>query len=67
MGNTRLTGELRERAAADLATKYEAGASIRTLADQTGRSYGLIRQLLEEAGVTLRPRGGNHRSHGGDA
>lgn len=54
----RLTGDLRERAAADLAAKYRAGASIRTLADQTGRSYGLIRQLLQEARVPLRPRGG---------
>jgi transposase len=46
--------ELREA----LKHAYLAGASIRELAEQTGRSYGFCNRLLHEANVTLRPRGG---------
>jgi predicted transcriptional regulator len=57
----RVTGEERDRVAADLAKKYERGASIRSLAEQTGRSYGFVHRILTEAGVSLRGRGGATR------
>jgi hypothetical protein len=57
----RVTGEERDRVAADLAKKYERGASIRALAEQTGRSYGFVHRVLTEAGVSLRGRGGATR------
>lgn len=46
--------ELREA----LKVRYQAGSSIRELAEETGRSYGFCNRLLHEANVTLRPRGG---------
>ena len=46
----------------ELRSAYEGGASIRTLAASTGRSYGSVHSLLREAGCTMRSRGGpNHR------
>lgn len=47
--------ELREA----LKVRYLAGASIRELAEETGRSYGFCNRLLHEANVALRPRGGS--------
>jgi hypothetical protein len=44
------------------AEKYDAGASIRALAEDTGRSYGFIHRILTETGVTLRGGGGATRS-----
>jgi hypothetical protein len=58
---SRVTGGERDRLAADLRRKYDAGASIRALADSTGRSYGFIHRMLTESGVTLRGRGGATR------
>lgn len=55
---TRVTGADRDSLTADLRKKYENGASIRELADETGRSYGFVHRLLGESGVTLRGRGG---------
>jgi hypothetical protein len=40
---------------------YAQGATIRSVADQLGRSYGGTRALLLEAGVTLRAPGGGRR------
>ncbi|HTR68775.1 MAG TPA: helix-turn-helix domain-containing protein [Mycobacteriales bacterium] len=57
----RVTGDDREQLAAMLTKKYEGGASIRTLARATGRSYGFVHRVLSEAGVTLRGRGGATR------
>lgn len=45
----------------DLKAKYERGATIRALAEATGRSYGWVHRLLEESGVTLRAPGGGVR------
>ncbi|MEU7206677.1 helix-turn-helix domain-containing protein [Streptomyces sp. NPDC045470] len=56
-----VTGAAREKLAADLKKKYVSGASIRALAEETGRSYGFVHRLLSESGVTLRGRGGNTR------
>jgi predicted transcriptional regulator len=57
----RITGSTRTRMAADLKKKYEKGASIRTLARLTGRSYGFVHRILSESGVQLRARGGSLR------
>ncbi|MFN8169915.1 MAG: helix-turn-helix domain-containing protein [Candidatus Nanopelagicales bacterium] len=57
----RVSGGEREKLAADLTKKYVAGASIRDLAESTGRSYGFVHRLLSENGVALRGRGGATR------
>jgi hypothetical protein len=58
---SRVTGDARSQLATDLKTKYEAGESIRALAQSTGRSYGFVHRMLSESGVTLRGRGGATR------
>jgi transposase-like protein len=57
----RITGSTRDKLAADLKKMYEKGASIRSLAESMGRSYGFVHRILGESGVTLRGRGGNTR------
>ncbi|WEP00044.1 helix-turn-helix domain-containing protein [Streptomyces sp. FXJ1.172] len=61
----RITGEARDRLASELKKAYEGGASIRALAEDTGRSYGFVHRILTEAGVSLRNRGGAPRSRPG--
>jgi hypothetical protein len=58
---SRVTGTERDKLTAALAKKYAGGASIRSLADSTGRSYGFIHRVLSESGVRLRGRGGATR------
>ncbi|MFF1401321.1 helix-turn-helix domain-containing protein [Streptomyces sp. NPDC058287] len=58
----RLTGPERDKLAGELKTAYESGASIRALAQGTGRSYGFVHSILTEAGTTLRGRGGATRT-----
>lgn len=57
----RIAGERRAQLATDLKTQYEQGASIRALAETTGRSYGFVHQVLGEAEATLRGRGRTSR------
>ncbi len=57
----RITGGERSKLATDLTRKYTGGASIRTLAAETGRSYGFVHRVLSESGVELRGRGGATR------
>lgn len=57
----RITGSTKDKLAADLRKKYEQGASIRALAESTGRSYGFVHRVLSESGVQLRGRGGATR------
>ena len=57
----RVTGGERNKLANDLKKKYNSGASIRELAESTGRSYGFVHRVLTESGVTLRGRGGATR------
>ncbi|HET7899781.1 MAG TPA: helix-turn-helix domain-containing protein [Candidatus Nanopelagicales bacterium] len=57
----RVSGNERDKLAVDLKKKYTAGASIRDLAEQTGRSYGFVHRVLSESGVALRGRGGATR------
>ena len=54
----RITGDDRARLSALLEERYVAGASIRALATETGRSYGFVHRILVDAGVELRGRGG---------
>jgi predicted transcriptional regulator len=58
---SRVTGTERDKLTATLAKHYLSGASIRELADSTGRSYGFIHRVLSESGVRLRGRGGATR------
>ena len=58
---SRVTGGDRDKLAADLKRKYEAGQSIRLLAETSGRSYGFVHRILSESGATLRGRGGATR------
>ncbi len=58
----RLTGADRAKLADELAERYAAGASIRALAEETGRSYGFVHRILSESDVPLRGRGGATRS-----
>ena len=57
----RVTGGERNKLANDLKKKCNSGASIRELAESTGRSYGFVHRVLTESGVTLRGRGGATR------
>ncbi|MEU6346519.1 helix-turn-helix domain-containing protein [Streptomyces sp. NPDC046977] len=59
---TKVTGAERVKLATELSAAYHGGASIRTLAESTGRSYGFVHRLLTESGVTLRTRGGAPRA-----
>ncbi len=54
----RITGAEREQLGDRLSKQYLAGASIRELASQTGRSYGFVHRMLVDSGVKLRSRGG---------
>ena len=58
---TRVTGDDRNKLADDLKKRYEAGESIRVLAQSSGRSYGFVHRILTESGATLRGRGGATR------
>lgn len=46
---------------AELKARYDAGSSVRALADDTGYSIQRIRSLLERSDTTMRPRGRNAR------
>lgn len=58
---SRVTGAERDKLAADLRKKYDAGQSIRLLAESSGRSYGFVHRILSESGTSLRGRGGATR------
>jgi hypothetical protein len=57
----RVTGADRTRLQGDLKKKYSSGQSIRSIAEDTGRSYGFVHRMLVESGVSLRGRGGATR------
>lgn len=61
---SRVAGDQRTKLAAEFQRRYEAGASIRSIADESGRSYGFVQGLLKETGVHLRGRGGATRGRG---
>jgi predicted transcriptional regulator len=57
----RVVGPGRTKLGSDLKKKYDSDASIRKLAEETGRSYGFVHRLLAESGVCFRGRGGGQR------
>ncbi len=57
----RVTGDNRSALADELKDRYAGGASIRTLAAETGRSYGFVHRILSETETPLRSRGGATR------
>lgn len=59
--SARITGPSRADLQAELKERYQAGASIRSIAREMGRSYGFVRNILAESEVELRGRGGAHR------
>lgn len=58
--NSRLSDKERKVFAQQVVAAYtgEQQGAIRQIADETGRSYGMIHRLLSQAGVRFRPRGG---------
>jgi lambda repressor-like predicted transcriptional regulator len=58
----RMVGVARDTLATTLRAEYEQGATIRDLAERTGRSYGFVQRVLAEAGVT-RARGKAKRTN----
>ena len=58
---SRITGDSRNDLASSLVQRYERGESIRSLADDIGRSYGFVHGVLAESGVAMRSRGGATR------
>jgi len=56
-GRRYLTGAARAQFASELKPRYEAGATIRQLAEETGYSYGNVANLLRLAGTRMRPKG----------
>ena len=55
---SRLTAEQRRTLRRTVAQRYATGASIRTIAGEVSRSYGLVYRLLQEANVKRRSRSG---------
>ena len=53
-----IVGEARVNLREELEGKFTEGDTIRALAEEFGRSYGLVRTLPMEAGVPLRRPGG---------
>jgi transposase len=60
----RITGKKRKTAASSIKARYARGASIRDIAESTGRSYGFIHKILMENGTSLRGRGGPNHTGG---
>ncbi|HZZ49060.1 MAG TPA: helix-turn-helix domain-containing protein [Pseudonocardia sp.] len=54
----RLAENQRNKIGAELLRRYEQGRSVREICTETGYSIGRVRRLLQDAGVTFRPRGG---------
>jgi Helix-turn-helix domain len=54
----KITGPQRDELVDEWRKQYQAGRSIREIAHGSGRSYGFVRQVIAESGVSLRSRGG---------
>ena len=57
----RITGDQRSTLGAAFGQRYAGGESIRSIAQDTGRSYGFVHGVLKETGAPLRGRGGATR------
>jgi predicted transcriptional regulator len=55
---TQLRGDARDELRESVRGRYQDGKSVRDIAREEDRSYGLIHRLLIESGVVFRPRGG---------
>ena len=64
---SRITGEGRKNLAATLVERYKKGESIRSMAQDIGRSYGFVHGVLAESGVQMRSRGGATRGAAAEA
>lgn len=62
---SRIVGPDRDKLAGELRKKYDKGASIRVLAESSGRSYGFVHRILKDSGTALRGRGGATRGKKG--
>ena len=58
---SRISGTQRTTLASEYAERYKGGESIRRIAEEAGRSYGFVHNVLKESGVALRGRGGATR------
>lgn len=54
---TRQSAEQRAELIRFVAERYEAGSSLRELAELTGRAQTAVRRALDQAGLPRRPRG----------
>lgn len=54
--------QINEELNAEIARLYGGGKSVRVIAAEVGRSYGYVHQVLTEARVTFRPRGGHRKA-----
>lgn len=64
---SRITGDGRKDLAGSLVERYQRGESIRSMAEDIGRSYGFVHGVLTEAGVQMRTRGGATRGPAAEA
>ena len=64
---SRITGEGRKSLAETLVERYQRGESIRSMAEDIGRSYGFVHGGLAESGVQMRSRGGATRGAAAEA
>lgn len=59
LAGRRIVGDERQSLAEQYQQQYQAGQSIRAIAEASGRSYGFVHRVLNENGVELRARGGD--------
>jgi hypothetical protein len=64
---SRITGDGRKNLAQTLVERYQRGESIRSMAEDIGRSYGFVHGVLAESGVQMRSRGGATRGAAAEA
>jgi hypothetical protein len=57
----RVMGDQRTALSSELAQRYAQGESIRSIAQDIGRSYGFVHGVLKQADAPLRARGGATR------
>ncbi|MFB7906658.1 helix-turn-helix domain-containing protein [Kitasatospora sp. NPDC056076] len=56
--HVRILGEKRDKLARELRSRYDAGATVRALSKESGRSYGFVHRLVAGLGP-MRAKGGS--------